>query len=98
MMSFTPTSHHRAIEFLRHAISLDPNFALAFAVLGWVYSMGIYVETSLGDSYLKAEKVIAKALEIDGVYRKLTVPSPIFPGDGVKTVIREKIGSLRREK
>jgi TolB-like protein/Tfp pilus assembly protein PilF len=64
-MSFTSAGHRKAIEFLEKAIQLDPNFALGYAVLGIVYSAGLYEVANYDEAVLKAKETVTKALEID---------------------------------
>jgi adenylate cyclase len=66
-VTFTAASHKKATECFLRAIELDPNFALAYAGLGFAYSNGVYLPagSSYEDAITKARDAITKALEID---------------------------------
>jgi TolB-like protein/Tfp pilus assembly protein PilF len=57
-----------AVTYLERATALDPNFAEAFASLGWAYS---FLGTSYGnllprDAYPRAKEAALKAIALDG--------------------------------
>src|SRR5205085_10106822 len=57
----------KAIDYLEHAVRLDPDFALAYAELGSAYTF--YALKGSGrestEGYIKAKAAIEKALAID---------------------------------
>ena len=64
----TPEDLELAVTNLELATTLDPNFAEAFAVLGWSYS---FLGTNYGnllpiDAYPKAKEAALKAIALDG--------------------------------
>ncbi len=63
--NYTAVSHRRAAQFLEEAIRLDPEFALAYANLSFVYSTGLYEAASYDEAVAKAEKSARRALELD---------------------------------
>jgi TolB-like protein/Tfp pilus assembly protein PilF len=57
---------HRAIELFQQAISLDPEYALAYAGVGEAYDfLGFYGHKAPLDSFPKAKSAASRALEID---------------------------------
>jgi TolB-like protein/DNA-binding winged helix-turn-helix (wHTH) protein len=58
---------HLAVQYLGQATTLDPNFAEAFAALGWAYSfLGTYYGDMLPrEAYPKAKEAALKALSLD---------------------------------
>ncbi|HEX6728958.1 MAG TPA: FlgO family outer membrane protein, partial [Pyrinomonadaceae bacterium] len=58
-----PTTE-KSIEYFEHAIKLDPNYALAYAELGFAY-WSIRKNRSPEDHLLKANEAVMKALQID---------------------------------
>jgi TolB-like protein/Tfp pilus assembly protein PilF len=63
----TPEDLERAVAYLEQATTLDPNFAQAFAVLGWSYS---FLGTNYGnllpkDAYPRAKNAALKAITLD---------------------------------
>jgi serine/threonine-protein kinase len=65
----TPPATEKSIEYLEQAIRLDPNYALAYADLGFAYmsssGSGAYRGRSYTEVFPKAKDAVAKALEID---------------------------------
>ncbi|MGB5688438.1 MAG: winged helix-turn-helix domain-containing protein [Woeseiaceae bacterium] len=64
----TPQDLQLAVMNLERATSLDPNFAAAFATLGWSYS---FLGTNYGnllptEAYPKAKEAALKAIALDG--------------------------------
>lgn len=64
----TPEDLEIAVENLERATSLDPDFAEAFAALGWSYS---FLGTNYGnllphDAYPKAKEAALRAIALDG--------------------------------
>lgn len=64
----TPEDLELAVTNLERATSLDPDFAEAFATLGWSYSfLGTnYGNLPPGDVYPKAKEAALKAIALDG--------------------------------
>ena len=63
----TPEDLELAVTYLEQATALDPNFAEAFAVLGWSYS---FLGTNYGnllpkDAYPRAKNAALKAITLD---------------------------------
>jgi len=63
----TPDDLELAVRYLEQATTLDPDFAEAYAALGWAYS---FMGTSYGnmlprDAYPKAKEAALKALALD---------------------------------
>jgi len=59
-------SHEKAIEYFEQALSLDPNYALAYTGLADVYNrLAFYFNKPVKGYYLKAKESVLKALEID---------------------------------
>lgn len=56
----------KAIECYQRAVTLDPNYALAYAGLAECHALlGVYSNTPLREAYAQASHEIRKALEID---------------------------------
>jgi serine/threonine protein kinase/tetratricopeptide (TPR) repeat protein len=58
----------KGIEYLEQAVARDPNYALAYSVLGYVYTdMGLGVAGALpsDEAFRRAKAAVARALEID---------------------------------
>ncbi len=64
----TPEDLEIAVANLELATTLDPNFAEAFAILGWSYSfLGTnYGNLLPGDAYPKAKEAALRAIALDG--------------------------------
>jgi serine/threonine-protein kinase len=63
----TAESLNKAIEYYHQAITLDPNYALAYAELAYAYrSMGANSYLDPKEATPKAEAAARKALELDG--------------------------------
>ncbi len=57
---------NKAVEYLQQAIDLDPNFALAYANLGYAYVIQAYHSNMGRDEALdKSKEAVRRALEID---------------------------------
>ncbi len=63
----TPEDLEIAVEYLQSAVDIDPEFALAYASLGWAYSfLGTnYGGRAPGDVYPQAKEAALKALALD---------------------------------
>ncbi|MEP5764399.1 MAG: winged helix-turn-helix domain-containing protein [Halieaceae bacterium] len=63
----TPEDLARAITFLEQAVAIDPEFAEAWATLGWAYSFvgTLYGEQPPREVYPKAKEAVTRALSID---------------------------------
>ena len=63
----TPEDLDRAIALLREAVDIDPEFAEAWATLGWAYSFGgtLYGRQPPRDVYPEAKQAVMRALAID---------------------------------
>lgn len=63
----TPQATGKSIEYLEQAIRIDPNYALAYADLGFAYISfgGSDPEHWYTEVFPKAKEAVAKALEID---------------------------------
>ena len=64
----TPRDLKLAVDYLSNAVSIDPEFAQAYASLGWAYS---FLGTNYGnlaprEAYPKAREAATRALAIDG--------------------------------
>ncbi len=59
-------SFDEAFDYINRAIIKDPDFALAYASLGWMYwGLGISAHIAEKEAYPKAKEAILKALELD---------------------------------
>jgi serine/threonine protein kinase len=57
---------NKALEYFKKGIEKDPNFALAYAGLAYIYAtLGVLSFSSPQDMWPKAKKAIEKALELD---------------------------------
>jgi TolB-like protein/DNA-binding winged helix-turn-helix (wHTH) protein/Tfp pilus assembly protein PilF len=63
----TPEDLALAIKFLQQAVAIDPEFAEAWAMLGWAYSFvgTLYGEQPPREVYPKAKEAVTRALSID---------------------------------
>jgi serine/threonine protein kinase len=63
----TPQATEKSIEYLEQAIRIDPNYALAYAELGFAYVSysGLDPGRWYTEVFPKAKEAVAKALEID---------------------------------
>lgn len=63
----TPQATEKSIEYLEQAISFDPNYALAYAELGFAYISysGLPPGRRYTEVFPKAKETVAKALELD---------------------------------
>ncbi|MDH5386209.1 MAG: protein kinase, partial [Candidatus Aminicenantes bacterium] len=62
----TEEGYEKAIGCFEQAIQMDPNFALAYTGLGWIYQSRSYWESlPPHEAYPRARTYIKKALEID---------------------------------
>jgi adenylate cyclase len=63
--NFTSAGHRKAAQLLEEVIRLDSKFAKAYAILGFIYSAGLYDSTTYEEAVAKAESVTRKALEME---------------------------------
>lgn len=61
----TPESYDRALSFFEKAIELDPEFALPYAEIAWVYCLKGIADDDPEKSMAKAKAAIEKALALD---------------------------------
>lgn len=59
------TEINTAIEYLEHAVRLDPNFAQAYVCLGYAYRFSSGKTDTPQKQYLKSKEAIEKALALD---------------------------------
>jgi serine/threonine protein kinase/tetratricopeptide (TPR) repeat protein len=64
---WSPEGWRKGIEYFEKAIEVDPNYALAYAWLGYAYTpMAVFrIDMSPMDAWEKAKSLTLKALEID---------------------------------
>ena len=67
MWRMTVEDHQRALELLQQAVGLDPNYAHAHALMGWIYVSMFNLDTRrpIGEYTAKALDVGAKAVALD---------------------------------
>lgn len=62
----TKHSYNEAVEKFQQAISLDPDYALAYTGLADVYNnMAFFYSESVNDYYLRSKEAVLKAIDID---------------------------------
>lgn len=62
----TPKDSHKAIECFQRAVSIDPNYALAYAGMAFSYAyLTIFGDEPSGDTFPRARAFAAKAAELD---------------------------------
>ncbi len=62
----TPKDSRKAIDYFQQAVSIDPNYALAYAGLALGYSyLTIYGDTPANETFPKAREFALKATELD---------------------------------
>ncbi|MGH7518764.1 MAG: protein kinase domain-containing protein [Gemmatimonadales bacterium] len=65
---WTDESIHQGIKLLEQAVAIDPNYAMAYAVLGHAYTeLGLAIAGSLRpeDAFAKARAAVSRALALD---------------------------------
>ncbi len=65
---WTDESIHQGIKLLEQAVAIDPDYAMAYAVLGHAYTeLGLGIAGSLRpeEAFQKAKAAVARALELD---------------------------------
>ena len=58
----------RALEYLDQAVARDPNYALAYATIGWAYTdlaLGVAGALPADEAFRRAKDAVARALRID---------------------------------
>ena len=64
-LQFTPEGSRKALEYFRQAIDLDPDYALAYAGVCYVYAVGAGTYEEPGEAMRKARHAALQALKLD---------------------------------
>jgi eukaryotic-like serine/threonine-protein kinase len=64
-LQFTPEGSRKALEYFRQAIDLDPDYALAYAGICYVYAVGAGTYEEPGEAMRKARHAALQALKLD---------------------------------
>jgi len=64
-LQFTPEGSRKALEHFRQAIDLDPDYALAYAGICYVYAVGAGTYEEPGEAMRKARHAALQALKLD---------------------------------
>ena len=64
-LQFTPEGSRKALDHFRQAIELDPDYALAYAGVGYVYAVGAGTHEAPGEAMRKAREASLQALKLD---------------------------------
>ncbi len=64
-LQLTPEGSRRALDLFHQAIKLDPNYALAYAGVGYVYAVGAGTYEEPGEAMRKAREASLQALKLD---------------------------------
>ena len=64
-LQLTPEGSSKALDHFRHAIELDPGYALAYAGVGYVYAVGAGTYEEPGAAMRKARQASLQALKLD---------------------------------
>ncbi|HEY9432950.1 MAG TPA: tetratricopeptide repeat protein, partial [Blastocatellia bacterium] len=64
-LQFTPEGSRKALEYFRQAIDLDPDYALAYAGVCYVYAVGAGTYEEPGEAMRKARQAALQALKLD---------------------------------
>jgi tetratricopeptide (TPR) repeat protein len=64
-LQLTPEGAGKALDHFHHAIELDPDYALAYAGVGYVYAVGAGTYEEPGEAMRKAREASLQALKLD---------------------------------
>jgi tetratricopeptide (TPR) repeat protein len=64
-LQFTPEGSRKALEHFRQAIDIDPDYALAYAGICYVYAVGAGTYEEPGEAMRKARHAALQALKLD---------------------------------
>jgi eukaryotic-like serine/threonine-protein kinase len=64
-LQFTPEGSRKALEHFRQAIEIDPDYALAYAGICYVYAVGAGTYEEPGEAMRKARQAALQALKLD---------------------------------
>src|SRR5262247_1839416 len=64
-LQLTPEGASKALDHFHHAIELDPDYALAYAGVGYVYAVGAGTYEEPGQAMRKAREASLQALKLD---------------------------------
>jgi eukaryotic-like serine/threonine-protein kinase len=64
-MQFTQEGMRKALDYFHQAIALDPDYALAYAGVGYVYAVAASQYEEPGEAMRKARQAALRALELD---------------------------------
>jgi eukaryotic-like serine/threonine-protein kinase len=64
-LQLTPEGASKALDHFHHAIELDPDYALAYAGVGYVYAVGAGTYEDPGEAMRKAREASLQALKLD---------------------------------
>src|SRR5262245_51801386 len=64
-LQLSPEGSRKALDHFNHAIKLDPDYALAYAGVGYVYAVGAGTYEEPGEAMRKARQASSQALKLD---------------------------------
>jgi serine/threonine-protein kinase len=65
---WTQEGTDRGLKYLEQAVARDPDYALAYATIGWAYTelaLGVAGSLPAGEAFRRAKAAVARALQID---------------------------------
>ncbi|HEY0005257.1 MAG TPA: tetratricopeptide repeat protein, partial [Pyrinomonadaceae bacterium] len=88
----------QAIDYFKHAIELDPNFALAYCALGGCYANRVIKSMGDVDDYARAQEAFDKGLALDPTIIEARMHMVfLYLARGEKKKARDEAAKLREE-